>query len=172
MDRLTHAAGSICFILLSNLVNGDDFLEKTRKKYSKTPMSVTTVVLLAVGLPLTVLVACCAFFWAVWYYGRQRALAAMQSGFYVPPTLGPAPIPSPVMSGAPTCSHPEAYPLIPGTSTSLTTLNTQQKGFQEERSPLYPKDGFYSDYNSSSLPQLPTATMSSAPPQPLPPYGN
>ncbi|XP_054920314.1 uncharacterized protein [Dermacentor andersoni] len=170
MDRLTHAAGSICFILLSNLVNGDDFLEKMRKKHAKPALpfwAIITIILIS-----SVFVTSCVMFWCFFYLRRRQALAAMQSGFYVPPTLGPAPIPSPVMSGAPTCSHPEAYPLIPGTSTSLTTLNTQQKGFQEERSPLYPKDGFYSDYNSSSLPQLPTATMSSAPPQPLPPYGN
>lgn len=143
-----------------------------RKKYSKTPFSVTAIIAITVIVPTAISVACCAIYWAHLYYRRQRALAMMQSGPYEPPTLGPAPIPGPVMSGAPTRSHPEAYPLIPGGSASLNMLNTQQKGCQEERSPLYPKDGFYSDYSSSSLPQLPTATMPSAPPQPPPPYGN
>ncbi|XP_049515321.1 atrophin-1-like isoform X1 [Dermacentor silvarum] len=170
MDRLTHATGSICFILLHMANADDDFREKMRKKYAKPALPFWAII--TVILILATFVTSCIMFWCVFYPRRRQALAMMQSGPYEPPTLGPAPIPGPVMSGAPTRSHPEAYPLIPGGSASLNMLNTQQKGCQEERSPLYPKDGFYSDYSSSSLPQLPTATMPSAPPQPPPPYGN
>lgn len=43
--------------------------------------------------------------------------------------------------------------------------NTQQRGFQEERSPSYPKDRFYSGHG---YPQLPKVPMPSVPRPPLP----
>ncbi|XP_054920315.1 uncharacterized protein [Dermacentor andersoni] len=169
MDRLTHAAGSICFILLSNLVNGDDFLEKMRKKHAKPALpfwAIITIILIS-----SVFVTSCVMFWCFFYLRRRQALALQV--MTQPPSLGPAS--GPTVSGAPAHSYLEAYPLIPGASTSLTSLNTQRRGFQEERSPPYPKNGLYSDHSSASLPQLPTASMPSvpsAPPQPLPPYDN
>ncbi|XP_075528611.1 uncharacterized protein LOC142560408 isoform X1 [Dermacentor variabilis] len=171
MDRLTHAPGSICFILLSNMVNGDnDFLEKMRKKYAKPALPFWAII--TIILILSTFVTSCIMFWCVFYPRRRQALvsAMTQSSPCVPPSLGPSP--GPMVSGAPAHSYLEAYPLVPGASTSLTSLNTQRRGFQEERSPPYPKNGLHSDHSSASLPQLPTASMPSAPPQPLPPYGN
>lgn len=167
MDRLTHATGSICFILLHMANADDDFREKMRKKYAKPALPFWAII--TVILILATFVTSCIMFWCVFYPRRRQALAMVQSS---PSSSGPAP--GPMVSGAPAHTYLEAYPLIPGASRSLTTLNTQQRGFQEERSPPYPKNELYSDHSSTSLPQLLTTSSSvpSAPPQPLPPYGN
>lgn len=171
MDGLAYAVGSICFILLLNMVNADDdFHEKWRRKHSTVPLAAIIVPIFMAFMFMTG----CIFFWIIWYRRRMRAMAMLQPSPCVPPPMGPAPVQGPMVSGAPTYAHSEEHPLIPGGSTSLTTLNTPQKGFQEGRSSPYPTNGYYCD-QSTSLPQLPTepmAPMPSAPPQPPPPYGN
>ncbi|XP_075528613.1 uncharacterized protein LOC142560408 isoform X3 [Dermacentor variabilis] len=162
MDRLTHAPGSICFILLSNMVNGDnDFLEKMRDDSWPLPAILIIAIMVVLSLLFCVISLCAC------YRRRQRLWAMTQSSPCMPLSLGPAPIPGPVMSGAASHTHPEARPLMLGASTYLISPNTEQRGFQEERCPPYSKDGFYSDH---VYPQPPKAPVPSAPHPPLPPY--
>ncbi|KAL1430714.1 hypothetical protein MTO96_002317 [Rhipicephalus appendiculatus] len=173
MDSLAYATGSVCFVFLLDMANADDdVLKKLRKKYA-APFPLPAIIILT--FMIVMFVTSCIVFWTIWYRRRQRALAMLQPTPCVPPSLSPAPAPGPVVSGVPTYMQPEAHPLIPGASTSLTTLNTHQKDFQEDRSPPYSKNGFYYDHSSTSTPQLPTAPIPpapSAPPQPPPPYGS
>ncbi|XP_065293937.1 uncharacterized protein [Dermacentor albipictus] len=163
MDRLAHATGSICFILLTNMVNGDDFLEKMRDDSWPLPATLIIAFMVVLSLLFCVISLCAC------YRRRQRLWAVTQSSPYVAPSLSPGPVPGPVMSGAASHTHPEARPLIPGASTYLSTPNTEQRGFPEERSPPYSKDGFYSDHVYR---QLPKAPVPSAPHPPLPPYNH
>lgn len=163
MDRLTCASGSICFILLLDVANADGDLHK---RLRKKPVDYTLTAIMVSSFLAFLIVVSCVIFWCTWWCRRHRGLGMLQPTPCVPPSLSPAP--GPVVSGVPTYVQPETHPLVPGASTSLTTLSTQQKGFQEDRSPPYPKGGSYYDHSGTSLPQLPTAPM---PPQPPPPYG-
>lgn len=167
MDSLAYSTGSICFVFLFDMANAeDDIHKKLREKYSAFPLPAIIILTFMVVM----FVSSCIAFWIIWYRRRQRVLGMLQPTPCMPPSLSPAP--GPVVSGMPTYMRPEARPLIPSASTFPATVNTCQKDFQEDASPPYVKNGFYCDHSSTSPPQLPTAPIPSAPPQPPPPYGS
>nr|XP_054920316.1 uncharacterized protein LOC129380231 isoform X4 [Dermacentor andersoni] len=158
MDRLTHAAGSICFILLSNLVNGDDFLEKMRKKHAKPALpfwAIITIILIS-----SVFVTSCVMFWCFFYLRRRQALGMLQPS---PCTTAPC---APITSGAMNHSQPEMRALLPDAITHSALPNPQQ--LPEH----HPEVGFNINNKGIPLSQPSAAPMPLAPLESPPPYGN